>query len=197
MSVTLTAPEQGTEPAALLRKWWTREEVDALEVDGYLEPERYELVEGQIIQKMSKNPPHGRAMTRLLLWLTRTLGELVIADTSIDVSPGDIPTSRPEPDLIVLTHSIDEVSTKISAAEIRMVVEISDSTLAFDSRTKASLYARAEIPEYWVVDINARRIIIHREPSEGRYRSLVAYAEDELVSCLAAADVRKRVGELL
>jgi Uma2 family endonuclease len=72
--------------------------------------------------------------------------------------------------------------------DLRLVVEISDSTVAFDMTTKAALYARAGIVEYWVLDIPARRIIVHRDPREGRYQSVTAYSEQERVSPLAAPE---------
>ena len=60
--------------------------------------------------------------------------------------------------------------------------------LSFDLTVKARLYARARIVEYWVVDIPGRRIIVHRDPQEGQYQSVVAYAEQESVKPLASPD---------
>ena len=55
------------------------------------------------------------------------------------------------------------------------MVEVADSTLAFDLNTKAALYARAGIPEYWVLDVKGQRLMVHRDPSGGRYQSVIAY----------------------
>jgi len=63
--------------------------------------------------------------------------------------------------------------------------------------TKARLYARSGIVEYWVLDVAGRRLIVHREPLDGRYRSVVAFTEDERVTTLAAPEQDIRVGELL
>ena len=68
------------------------------------------------------------------------------------------------------------------------MVEVSDSTLRFDLTVKAALYARAGIIEYWVLDINGRRLIVHRDPTPTGYRSVVAYGESEKVTPLAAPD---------
>jgi Uma2 family endonuclease len=76
-----------------------------------------------------------------------------------------------------------------------LVVEISDSTLGFDLTTKAELYARAGIVEYWVVDVAARRLIVHRDPREGLYRAVTAYAEQESVAPLAAPHSALAVAE--
>jgi Uma2 family endonuclease len=76
---------------------------------------------------------------------------------------------------------------------VRLLVEVSDSTLGFDLTRKAGLYARAEIVEYWVFDIAARRLIVHRDPIAGRYQSVLEYGEQEAVAPLAARDVAVQV----
>ena len=76
------------------------------------------------------------------------------------------------------------------------MVEIADSTLGFDLRVKAALYARAQIVEYWVLDIASRRMIVHRELMEGQYRSVVAYGEMERLSPVAVPGWELRIGDL-
>ena len=75
------------------------------------------------------------------------------------------------------------------------MVEVSDTSLAFDLTTKAGLYARAGVAEYWVADINGRRIIVHREPSGGKYRLVSAYSEQESIAPLAVAQSEFRVAD--
>ena len=74
------------------------------------------------------------------------------------------------------------------AADIRLLVEVADTSLTLDLRTKAALYARAAIADYWVVDINSRQLIVHRDPREGRYESVLVYSDSESVAPLAAPD---------
>jgi Uma2 family endonuclease len=62
-------------------------------------------------------------------------------------------------------------------------------------KTRAALYARAGIAEYWVLDIAGRRMIVHREPRGGRYMWVVGYGEDEKLSCLATPEAELRVGD--
>jgi Uma2 family endonuclease len=75
-------------------------------------------------------------------------------------------------------------------------VEVSDTSLAFDRTTKASLYSRAGFVEYWVLDVNARRLIVHREPMPDGYRSIVAFGESEKVAPLASPDRELSIGDL-
>ena len=80
--------------------------------------------------------------------------------------------------------------------DIAWLIEVSDSTLHFDLTAKASLYARAGIVDYWVLDLVNRRVVVHRGPRAGAYTSVVAYAEAEEVTPLMASAVAVRFAEL-
>jgi Uma2 family endonuclease len=179
------------------RKRWTRAECAAIAATGVWDQQRFELVEGELIVKVPKNRPHTNVLNVIYAWLLGVFGvQFVNPETGIDVSPEDNPTSEPEPDLIVLGRSSWEIREENpQPADIRLVIEISDSSIGFDLTRKAALYARAEIPEYWVVDIPARRIVVHREPRGGLYRSINVYREQESVSPLAAPAHAFRVGD--
>jgi len=176
-------------PAEPPRKRWTRQECVALETSGIWAQQHLELIEGELISKMGKKRPHANATAVLHAWLLRVFGEQYVnQEATIDVAPEDNPTNEPEPDLIVFTKPFREFKDNPQPADLHLVVEISDSTLAFDLTTKARLYARARIVEYWVVDIPGLRIIVHRDPQAGQYRSVTAYAEQESVRPLASPD---------
>lgn len=184
-----------TEPPR--RKRWTREECHSLLDAGVVDIERYELIEGELIG-MTKHYRHDSVLRRLVLRLGRVFGhEFVMQETAIDVSPEDNPTNEPQPDAVVLTFSVEGQREGIVPADIRLLVEVADSTLGFALRRKAGLYARALIPEYWVLDVQSRRMIVHREPADGKYTSVLAYAENEPVSPLAAPDELIRIDKLL
>jgi Uma2 family endonuclease len=127
---------------------------------------------------------------RLLLGV---FGRLVNRESPIDVAPEDNPTNEPEPDLIVLKRDPAEFRDNPRSEDVDLVVEVADSTLSFDRGIKARLYARAGIADYWVLDINGRRMIVHRDPRDGRYQSVVAYGIDESISPLAAPGAALRV----
>lgn len=179
------------------RKRWSRAECDTLEASGLWDQQRLELVQGELISKLGKKRPHVNALIAVQAWLVRTFGEqFVNPEAPIDVAPEDNPTSEPEPDLVVLSKP----SRKFRDAnprpdDLQLVVEISDSTLGFDLTTKAELYARAGIVEYWVFDVPARRLIVHRDPLEGLYRSVTVYGADETVTPLASPGPEFRVAD--
>jgi Uma2 family endonuclease len=67
--------------------------------------------------------------------------------------------------------------------------------ISFDLKIKAALYARAGVPEYWVLDVAGRRLLVHRNPQSGTYADVAAYSEQESVSPLAAPQAQFRVAD--
>jgi Uma2 family endonuclease len=169
------------------RKRWTRAECEAIDALGLWNQDRLELIEGELITKMSKNRPHMLVFLYVMRWLVGLMDPIYLnLEGPIDVAPEDNPTSKPEPDIAVLAKQASEyVGSNPPASDIQLVIEISDSTLAFDLGPKARLYARASIQEYWVFDIAERRLIVHRDPQAGSYSSVTAYAEGEAVVPIA------------
>jgi Uma2 family endonuclease len=199
--------EGGSVPTAVIdlpltidppRKRWTRAEFESFP-DWVLNGERLELVEGELISKMGKNRPHVNAQGLLHAWLLGIFGgRFVQSEAPIDVAPEDNPTSEPQPDLIVLGRDVSHFRlSNPGPADLRLVVEIADTTLSFDLTIKTRLYARAGIPEYWTLDVAGRRMIVHRDPQGGRYHSVVAYGEDEPITPLAAPDSKLLVRDVL
>lgn len=121
-------------------------------------------------------------------WLNKVFHVLFLnPEGPIDVSPQDNPNSEPEPDFAVLKKAATEYKIgNPPPQDVRLLIEISDSTLAFDLGTRADLYARAEIADYWVVDIAGRRSLVRRAPNGGSYSSVTAYTEGAALAPLAA-----------
>ena len=200
MPVALTQPETVTAPLAPPRKVWTRAECEALEERGLLTGQHLELIEGELINKMGKKLPHVSAVTLLKAWLVGVFGiPFVIQEAPVDVAPEDNPTNEPEPDIIVLKREVRSFAPDehFQPDDLHLVVEVADSTLRFDRTVKARLYARAQIAEYWVVDVKRQRLIVHRDPDEGAYHSILAFGPDETVSPLAAPQAQARMSDIL
>jgi Uma2 family endonuclease len=178
------------------RKRWTRAECEALEASGLFEQERLELVEGELISKMGKNRPHVHSAMLLVEWLVQIFGfRFVNQEVPIDVAPEDNPTNEPQPDVIVLTRESSRFQSRPRPEDLRLVVEIADSSLNFDLTTKAALYARAGIVEYWVLDVARRRLLVHRDAKASGYASIIAYSEQESVAPLAAPQAEFHVAD--
>ena len=196
MPTTLTAPPPGALPIDPPRKLWTRVQCEELEKAGLLDQQHLELIEGELINRMGKKRPHVNALAYLVGWLASIFGkEFVLQEAPIDVAPQDNPTSEPEPDAIVLKKPYHQfASSNPGPDDLKLVVEVSDSSLYFDITKKAALYARAAISEYWVLDVTGHRLFVHLDPHEGKYQSVKEYNEQESVSPLSAPGAHFLVG---
>lgn len=191
-------PLRGAPEPAPNRIRWTRAQCDAIRESGVLTG-RYELIDGEIISKMGQNPPHATAIAAVLQWLAELFGlPFVRVRLAIAVGNADPEHNEPEPDLAVTLLPFKSYAERHPGPEdLLLVAEVSDSTLRFDRMTKAALYARAGIQECWVLDLNARRLLVHRQPTPDGYQEITAYGEDESVAPLARPEISVRVGHLL
>lgn len=181
---------------------WTREEYYKMAEVGVLRSnERVELIGGRIIAMSPQNSPHFTAI-RLVEEALRTAfgaGYEVRVQGPLDLSP----SSQPEPDIAVVQgHARDYARAHPTTA--LLVVEVSESTLAFDRGEKASLYASAGIAEYWVVNLVDRRVEVYRDPVPvtGQlygygYRSCTHYFAADTVPPAAMPQSTVAVTELL
>ena len=187
-------------PAALRARkavMWTRDDCRKLEGMGIL-PERWELVQGEIISKMGTNLPHSMMAQRIAAWLMSVFStDCILPTCGIDVAPEDNPTSEPEPDITILNRPAGQLGRNPGPGDIVLIVEVSDTTLDHDLGPKARLYARAGIQEYWVIDIKGRRIHQHRQPKTEGYASLRVVETGDALSPLARQDATLTPGLIL
>ena len=194
MKITLVEPEKETYPPV---KLWTIEECEQLEREGKL-TERYELIYGVIYLKMPVNPPHCIALILLRNWLLNVFGLLFVQTENPIAIPGeDGRILRPMPDAAVTLEPATVYTASCPGpADVRLVAEISDSTLDYDLNTKAGIYARVGIPEYLVLDVAGRQIHRHRVPVNGLYTETIVLGENDNLTLLDRSETI-RVGELL
>lgn len=161
--------------------------------------DRYELVDGEVISKMGQNPPHATAIGLLSDWLGEVFGApYVRVQLTSDVGTADPEHNEPEPDVAVTREPRRAyVGRHPGPEDLLLVAEVSDRSLRFDLTRKAALYAAAGYPEYWVLDLNQRRVVVHRDPDPRGYQQITAYSEDETAAPLARPEARVRVGDLM
>ncbi|HEY1065233.1 MAG TPA: Uma2 family endonuclease [Pirellulales bacterium] len=182
-------------------KRWTSEEYLRLGELGAFEGQKVELIAGEIVQHMSpQGEPHAASIALTADALRQAFGQgfYIRAQFPLALFPG----STPEPDVAVVPGSPRDYPTAPTTA--LLIVEVSDSTLAFDRRPKASLYAAAGIAEYWIVDLRARALEVRRdpiadpaEPHGARYASTFTVAPGQTLSPLAAPNAVVDPAQLL
>jgi hypothetical protein len=152
---------------------------------GILTPEhRVEMLDGRLVEKMIKNPPHIDAVYRMFDALTQALPA---GWTVNKEDPLVTPESVPEPACVVLRGDRAEYATRLPiAADAALVVEVADSSLQQDRVDKRRIYAGGAIPAYWIVNIPAGRIEVYTDPTgplagpdEPDYRVRHDHGEDD------------------
>jgi hypothetical protein len=145
------------------------------------EDDRVELIEGEILEMAPIGSRHMGCVDRLNWLLSQ---QLIPAETIVHIQgPVRLSTdSEPQPDLAVLRYRDDFYTLRHPGAdEVFLLVEVADSSLDYDTEVKVPLYARAGIPEVWVIDLNARAIEVYRKPSAEGYALQFRPGPDDLL----------------
>ncbi|MEH2272550.1 MAG: Uma2 family endonuclease [Nostoc sp.] len=161
---------------------------------GIFHPEeRLELIAGQIFRMSAKGTAHESAITRTERLLRQRLGDKVLLRIQSPVQLDDY--SEPEPDIsVVKLNPLDYEDHHPDASEVFLLIEIADCSLKYDREVKAmasptpNAYAKSGIIEYWVLDVNGRKLYMYRLPSPDGYHSESILAEDVTISPLAFPD---------
>lgn len=164
---------------------------------GILGPtDRVELIDGEIIDMSPIGALHAAIVARLASSFSQRLGEAAVIRCQNPLRLDD--TSEPEPDIAILRPRADFYMTAHPGpADVLLVIEVSDTSLAYDLGTKVPLYARHGIPEVWVIDAATRQTRVFRQPigrgEAGRsagsgYATEVSIEPHEAVSCAGVVD---------
>lgn len=183
----------GPGPIALRR--FTVEQYHIMAETGILSPdERVELVSGVVREVSPRNRAHVLATWRVFDRLAKPLAgrARIFKEDPLVLVELD---SEPEPDLMVCSNP-DVEAYGTGAMEPLLVVEVAESTLAYDLGDKAKLYAEAGIPEYWVLNLVDRVLVVFREPRDGRFESRSEWGTDSSVAPEAWPDVEVDVASL-
>jgi Uma2 family endonuclease len=200
MAASILQPPISSDPP-LPRKRFTRSEVDQMLESGIFAGQRFELIDGALIDKSGQKPPHASTIQRCLELLATIFGlARVRVQLPMEAGTVDREWSVPEPDLAVLAEAKPDFSRRHpNGRELTLLIEVSDTTVRHDATRKRDLYARAGVPEYWVHDLNGRRLIVHRGVNEetGQYASIRSYEENEAVAVESLANQSVTVCALL
>lgn len=186
MSAILESPRSVEEPVPRLPTGVPTVPIYRLSVEQYhrmaevgilLDGDPLELLEGWLVPKMTKNPPHTFSTNRL----RELLREMLPAGWDVrSQDPITLADSEPEPDSVVAQGDMQDFAERHPGpGEIPLVVEVAHTTQAIDRGIKRWLYARAALPQYWIVDLADQRTEVYTEPTvidgEPTYASRVDY----------------------
>jgi Uma2 family endonuclease len=154
---------------AQARRRFTREEYHRMAEVGILKPtDRVELIRGEIVQMSPIGRRHAAFVNNLTeLLVTRLAGRAIVSVQNPVVLSDD---TEPQPDFAVLRRRLPPYKDAEPAAEdVLLLIEVAESSLAYDRSTKLRLYAEAGVVEYWLVNTVAERVEIYRAPGSGGY----------------------------
>lgn len=145
--------------------------------------DQVELLEGWLLYKMPKNPPH-RIATKLI---QQAFEKVIIPGWYVDTQePVTVEDSEPEPDVAVIRGDTrDYADRHPGASDLSLLVEVAEATLERDRKLKKRLYARAGVPVYWIVNLAERKIETYSQPiaadSEPDYANRLDYASADSI----------------
>ena len=180
---------------------WTRDEYQRLADLGFFEGRRVELIEGQVMDMAAMRSPHATAVDLVDAALKALFdaGYYVRQQKPFVIS--DI--SEPEPDVAVVPGTIRDYA-KAHPTTASLLVEVADTSVSYDRSVKGSLYAKAGIADYWIVNLVQRQLEVYRQPVADdeatygwRYGEELTYQPGQAVTPLAAVNGRVAVEDVL
>ncbi len=162
---------------------------------GIWDDRQVELLNGIIVEMSPEGKPHAHRSTDVGEYLIRLLGDRAQVRSAKPITLSD--GSEPEPDLAIVQRLGDEYLVHHPYPEnIFWVMEYSNTSLEKDLGIKAEIYAAAGIAEYWVVNLKENKLIVFRDPVNGKYQSQQELTSGQ-ISPLAFADLAIEVARLL
>ncbi|MBE9129248.1 MULTISPECIES: Uma2 family endonuclease [unclassified Coleofasciculus] len=171
-----------------VRLWTVDDYHRMIEAQILTNEDRVELLEGQILQMSPQQPPHAATTQRA----SDSLRTLLTGRATIRVQlPITLrPNSEPEPDVAVVGINADEYQeSHPTPDDIFLIVEVADTTLYTDRKQKASAYAKAEIREYWVLNVQKRQVYVFRQPKGENYQQEILLNDETTLSLVAFPEI--------
>ena len=181
----------------LPRRRFTVEDYHRMVETGILtERDRVELIEGEIVEMTAIGRLHAACVAELNRRLDRAIGDrgLVWPQNPIRL-PGN---TEPQPDVVLLRPRPDRYFREPAHPEdVLLLIEVADTSYRYDHDVKLPLYARAGIPEVWIVDLTGEAVGIHRQPGPGGYAYAQRVGRGATIMPAAFPDIPLAVDDLL
>ena len=179
------------------RKFFTVAEYDTMIKAGVFDgKDRVELIEGEFIKKMTQGDLHIGCINAITWLLRNDLPKTYLYSVQNAVQINTF--SAPEPDVSILRFRPDFYSTgKARPEDILLLIEVADTTVSSDRQIKIPLYARAEVPEVWIVNLPRKIVEIYTEPKNGKYQIVRRANKTETIQPLMIANLEVKISEIL
>ena len=181
----------------LARHQFTVDEYHRMAEVGLLtEDSRVELIDGEVVDMSPIGRRHAVRVSYRSRICTQRLGDVAFVWSQNPIRLSE--HSEPEPDVTLLRPRSDFYEGKDPTAEdVLLLIEVADSSVEYDRRVKAHLYARHNIPEYWLVNLVEGHVVVYRDPTPAGYRAVHTARPGEDVCPIAFPDLAIAVDEIL
>ncbi|MDQ6909343.1 MAG: Uma2 family endonuclease [Actinomycetota bacterium] len=183
------------QPAPAPYRFTVEEYYRLAEVGFFHEDSRVELLEGEIVQMAPIANQHAQCVRRLTTFFSDQLRSRVVVSVQNPVRLSD--DSEPEPDVVLLNFRPEDYAAHPSPADVVLLVEVSDTTVAWDRSRKVPLYARAAIQEVWLVDLVAGAVEVYRQPDGETFGDVRVVGPEGRVAPATFPGAEISVGDLL
>jgi Uma2 family endonuclease len=165
--------------------------------DGYFAPEeRVELIRGELIQTPPIGHEHAGHVNQFVRLFRRLDDDAAVLSLQNPVELRDL--SRPQPDVALLRPRADAYArSNPTADDVLLLIEVADTSSAYDRQVKGPLYAESGISDYWIVNLREEQVVVYRDPTPTGYRSEQVLRRGEMVSPLAFPDLEIAVADIL
>lgn len=162
----------------------------------FSEDDRVELIEGEVLQMSPIGSRHAAVVNRVTSEFTRSLRDKAIVSVQNSIVLHEF--SEPQPDIAVLKPRPDFYDRSLpTAADVLLVAEVSDTTVAYDREIKLPAYARAGIPEAWLADLPSETIEQHMEPANGVYCRVETFRRGDVIASSSVVGLTIEVVKIL
>ena len=186
-------PEGFNLPDGMARRLWTADELERMLFAGILrEDDNIELIAGEVVTMAAKGARHEILRNRLVLnWARRLPKNISFAEEPpLRLSAHD----EPEPDIVLFPDSMQV--TNVRGDTVLLVVEVADTSLSYDLKIKAQLYASFGVREYWVIDTKTLTTTVHREPDGAAYSNVREFKSSDVLTPLEVPELAVRLADL-
>ena len=183
------------------RRKFSKDEYYRMAEMGFFNGQRVELIDGEVILMSPQEASHATAVGLVADTLQSVFSDGFIVRVQQPLDLGE--AHEPEPDVAVVPGKRRDYATSHPKTAV-LIVEVALTSVDYDRNVKSSLYAKAGIPEYWLLNLRERRLEVFREPVPMPeqifgfgYKSMRIYLPEETVSPLAKPDAQIKVADML
>jgi Uma2 family endonuclease len=181
----------------IVKRQFNATEYNRMAETGILsEDDRVELIAGEIVEMSPIGSRHAACVRRLDALFNRRLGGVAQVSAQNPIRLDDY--SEPEPDIALLKPRSDfYAEAHPLSSEVLLIVEVADTSVEYDRQVKAPLYARAGIPEMWLVNLPEEMILVYTQPENGAYQSHKQFVRGDSLSSTTIPELTLSIEDIL